>query len=217
MVYYGCMKIYDISTLLTPALVTWPGESGLARSVFKTVEKDGVELSRLELGSHTGTHIDAPRHFVADATGIDSIDLTKCFGLARVLDATSIDHDLTANDLAAFHIMRGERVFFKTKNSLRRLLEDSSFHEDYHALDITAAEYLATLGVVFVGVDYLSCERKGSSGHPVHTTLLKAGIVILEGANLADVPHGQYTLSALPLALPDSDGSPTRAVLIEGL
>lgn len=211
------MKIYDLSAPLTPALVAWPGERGFSREVFKTVTADGVELSRLELGSHTGTHIDAPRHFVAGATGIDSIDLAKCFGLARVLDATAFDRDITKEDLSAFHIARGERILFKTKNSLRRLLEDPAFHEDYIALDSTAAEYLVSLGVVFVGVDYLSCERKGAPGHPVHTTLLKSGAVILEGARLTDVPAGQYTLSALPLAIPDGDGSPVRAILVDGL
>lgn len=211
------MKIYDISVRLAPTLVTWPGEKGLTRSVLKTLENSGVELSRLDIGSHTGTHLDAPRHFVEGAGGIDAVDLARCVGPARVLDATAFERDMTVENLLPFQLQPGERVLFKTTNSLRRLLADPAFHEDYIALTPEAAEYLVRSGVLFVGVDYLSCERKGAPGHPVHTALLRAGIPILEGAQLARVPAGQYMLCALPLFIPDGDASPARAILASDL
>ncbi|MBI2426954.1 MAG: cyclase family protein [Candidatus Kerfeldbacteria bacterium] len=207
------MEVYDISTRLTPELVTWPGEKGLTRTVFATVETNGVELSRLDMGGHTGTHIDAPRHFVAGAGGIDGIDPAKCVGPARVVDLTDRTRDITAEDIQELGLTAGGRVLIKTQNSVRRLLDKPDFHDDYIALTPEAAHALVQAGVVFVGVDYLSVERKGSPGHPVHVALLEKGIVILEGADLSRVPAGDYTLAALPLSIPNGDGSPTRAVL----
>ncbi len=210
---------FDISMPLVPNMVTWPGEPSPTRVVNGTVITDGngSETSTLTIGSHTGTHIDAPRHFVADMEdGVDSISLEHLNGMCHVVEILGPEqrdeHVITVEDLKKITITH-PKIIFKTANSKRKLLDTTEFDESYVCLGTKAAEYLVEQGVHFVGVDYLSVERKGSPGHPVHVTLLKNRTVILEGAYVQDVPPGDYWLTALPLRLIGSDGSPTRAIL----
>lgn len=205
--------IYDISIPLTPQIVTWPGEPGPVRVVNGTIAQNGSETSTLTLGSHTGTHIDAPRHFVASMTeGVDSVPLDQLTGACQVIELFNIEREITRADLEQIDI-HTSKIIFKTNNTTRKLLDKSDFDYDYVCLSEDAAKYLVEKHVELVGVDYLSVERKGSAGHPVHMTLLKNKIVIIEGCYLQNVPAGDYTITALPLRLVDCDGSPARVIL----
>ncbi len=208
------MKIYDISVPLAPPLVTWPGEQPPVRKEIKNLKKDGAEVSHLSLGTHSGTHIDAPRHFIEGGAGIEAIDLKHCIGEAVVLDLTYINGNLILpKHLEAAGATGAKRILCKTQNSVQRLMEKTEFTEKYVSISAQGAQWLTKNGTVLVGVDYLSVEKKGSPGHPVHMTLLEAKSIIIEGCNLADVPAGNYILTALPLKIPHSDGAPARVIL----
>lgn len=205
------MKIIDISLTLHPGLVVWQGDPKIELITESTVEKDGIMDSRLRLGAHNGTHIDAPAHFLKNGFGVDKIDPKKLTGECSVVNIESNKIDRTSLEGKNFK----SRVLFKTKNSKRKLLDDPNFHTDYVYLTEDGAEYLIEKGVNLVGIDYLGIEKKSAPGHPVHTKLLENEIVIVEGLNLVDVDPGNYELIALPLKLKDLDGSPARAVLIK--
>ncbi|MCH8821004.1 cyclase family protein [Patescibacteria group bacterium] len=205
------MKIIDISLTLHPGLVVWQGDQKIELATESTVEKDKIMDSRLSLGAHNGTHIDAPAHFIKDGFGVDKIEPQKLIGGCTIIQ---IDSDtITANVLHGKNFE--SRVLFKTKNSERKLLDDPNFHTDYVYLTEDGVEYLIEKGVILVGTDYLGIEKKSAPGHPVHTKLLEKEIVIVEGLNLVDVQPGNYELIVLPLKLKDLDGSPARAVLIK--
>lgn len=203
----------DCTTLLTPALVTWPGDEKFRRMVRTTVPTDGVEVSVFTLNAHHGTHMDAPRHFLASGTGVDAVPLSVLIGPAVVVEVNNAATEILPEHLAPINWHNTERIFFRTANSTRRLLDDPQFHEDYVALSLPAAELLLQHGIKLVGIDYLSIERKGNPGHPVHTALLQNGLVIVEGVVLAHVAAGRYMCTALPLRIADADGSPCRVIL----
>lgn len=210
------MKFYDCSLPLSPSLVTWPGEEPLSRQFVATIPENGVEVSTLSMGSHTGTHIDAPRHFVAGSSGIDAIPLEALIGEALVVDLTHMEgRHILPEHLNSVPLATTQRLLFKTPNSTRQLLDQPQFIEDYVSLAQETAELLVNHHVKLVGVDYLSVEKKGNPGHPVHTKLLAASIVIVEGVRLHGVPAGQYQLVALPLRIIDGDGSPARVLLMK--
>jgi arylformamidase len=205
------MKIIDISLTLHPGLVVWQGDPKIELITDSTVEKDGVMDSRLRLGAHNGTHVDAPAHFLKNGFGVDKVDPKKLIGECTVLETDT--SDITKEILEGKKFK--SKILFKTKNSKRRLLEESQFHTDYAYLTLEGAEYLVEKGVELVGIDYLGIEKKSAPGHPVHTKLLEKEVVIVEGLNLSEVKPGNYELIVLPLKLADLDGSPARAVLIE--
>jgi arylformamidase len=208
------MPIFDCSVPLRPGLVTWPDDTKYELSPTKSLATDGAEVSRLTCSTHTGTHIDAPRHFVPGGAGIDALPLEALVGPALVIDLTSIEGNLIEPDhLAAAGLAGQTRVLFKTRNSERRLLDQPEFTEDYVCLSLAGARWLVKNCVKLVGSDYLSVETKGSPGHPVHVELLKNDVVNLEGVRLSEVPAGEYQMAALPLRLVDADGSPARVVV----
>ena len=169
-------------------------------------------MSRLELGSHTGTHIDAPKHFIRGGQSVDNLSLQSLIGQCQVAAISHGGNKITADDVNQLE-PGVERVIFKTSNTTRRLLEQKEFTVDFVALDESAGQALVKRQIKLVGVDYLSVEEKGAKGHPVHNTLLSAGIVALEGCNLVDVPAGKYRVYALPLRIEDGDGAPARVIL----
>ncbi len=202
-------RYYDISMPLSGRIPHWPGQDGFSRRELQAGEAIVADLA---CSSHTGTHVDAPKHFIPEAGTIEQIALEKLLGPCVVADFGSVQGFITAHDIAS--LPQGvTRIIVKTSNTSRNLLDDSEFHEDYVSFDESAAHALVERGVLFVGVDYLSVEAKGSPGHPVHKTLLAAGVVILEGCYIKDVPPGEYNLIALPLKIVDGDGAPTRAIL----
>lgn len=206
------MKIYDLSLLIKNTMLVWLGDSPVSISEIATIKKDGVALSNFNLGSHTGTHIDAPKHFIKKGKGVSSIPLEKLIGDCRVLDLRSLKKDkISASDLSKLNIKKGQRILFKTGNYV--YLRKNKFPKKYVSLSLDGAKFLSKIGVSLVGTDFLGIEEQGSPGHPVHKALLSVGIAIVEGLDLEKVTAGEYKLICLPLNV-DSDGSPARVVLI---
>jgi arylformamidase len=202
----------DVSVTLKDGMVTWPGDPPVRISHALSMERgDPSTVSLLEMGAHTGTHMDAPAHFVRGGTGIGDIPLDASIGPARVIpirDRTSIQPD----ELAEHSIQRGDRVLFKTHNS-EHCWDTDRFVEDFVYISETAAEYLAERQVRLIGVDYLSVGGFHADGVKIHQTLLNAGIWIIEGLNLKQVPPGQVDLVCLPLKILGGDGAPARALV----
>jgi len=168
-------------------------------------------VSTISMGSHTGTHIDAPRHFLRSGKGIDKMPLETTMGRVRVLEI----HDrkwVTPHELEQHRIQHGERIFLKTQNSVRCWRSDT-FITDFIYLSTEAAEWLAQHGVKLIGIDYLSVGGYEKNGVEVHRLLLEAGVWILEGLNLSKVRAGTYELLCLPLKIVGGDGAPARAIL----
>jgi arylformamidase len=213
------MAIFDISAPLRDDLPTWPGEEALRRR-FTASQSDGdaMTTSHLALGAHTGTHVDAPIHFLPDGAGVDAFVPDTFVGSAFVADLTGVAGPIGAADLDAAAIPPGTtRLLAKTRNS-GWSAADRAFREDFVAYDESAATWCVDRGIRLLGIDYLSIERFDADqrGYPVHKTLLAAGVAILEGIDLADVPRGVYEIAALPLRIPGADGAPARAVLRAG-
>lgn len=201
--------IIDISIPLEESTTVYPGNPKV--EFEKEFGKTSVH-TKISLGSHTGTHLDAPGHVFENGISIDQMDLGKFYGECEVLDMTHASIKITKNDIIESEVdIENKRVLFKTSNSQRGFDE---FYGDYVYLDGDAAEYLASKNVVLVGIDYLSIKQRGSDDNRPHTALLEKNIPILETINLDGVNQGTYTLSALPLNFKGIDGSPTRAVLI---
>ncbi|MDO8505020.1 MAG: cyclase family protein [bacterium] len=203
------MKIIDISVPLHPKMATYPGDP---KVTFKPWPGKDWALTELTLGTHTGTHVDAPRHVFKNGTRIDELPLEKFIGPCRVLDMTHVKRAIELKDLKAARIKKGERILVKTRNSLR---SQEVFRPDYVYLSGDATEYLAKLPITLFGIDAFSVKERGSGDLRPHTVLLKKDIVILERINLKNVTPGKYTLVALPLKLKGLDGSPVRAVLLK--
>jgi arylformamidase len=162
------------------------------------------------LSSHSGTHLDAPRHFFDAGLAVDAVSLHVLLGAVRVVELPGTAH-ISPEDVHRLDLDGVTRLLFKTRNSA--LWELPGFRPDYLAFTPDAAHYLAERPIHLVGIDYLSVDAFEASDFPVHRLLLGAGIVILEGLDLRDVPPGDYDLCALPLLLEDGDGAPARVVL----
>ena len=183
----------------------------LIERVYSLEDEDLANVSSLDFGAHTGTHIDAPVHFLEGRGGVETIPLDALIGPAVVVDARHLSEDIGARALGTLRIPVGtQRVLFKTPNSA--LWERPGFSDDFIGLTETAARKLAARGVRLVGIDYLSIAPRHDPA-PTHRILLEAGIVILEGLDLRNVTPGDYDLVALPLLIPGSDGGPARALL----
>lgn len=208
------MMLYDVSMPIHSSMLVWDGDPKVSITPVATVAKDGVALSHFSFGNHTGTHVDAPSHFLENGNTIDRIPLKKFIGKCRVLDLTHIDHnEILVSDIAEYNIQKGERILFKTGNFA--LLKNLEFPKNYISLSLPAAEFLVEKGVVLVGTDFLGIEKKSSPGHPVHKALLSKEIVIVEGLALEDVPAGEYDMMCLPIRVVGIDGAPARVVLIK--
>lgn len=208
------LPVIDISIPVHDGMIAWPGDPPVEVTlVLDVANGDPATVRRLHLGSHTGTHVDAPCHFLAGAPTLDDIPLTVGLGPAQVVAVDPQVQQVTAACLQTLNLLPGcERVLFRTGNSTTRWYE-SPFNQEFVHLNEDAAQWLVASGVRLVGWDYLSVESFYSQGAPVHKTLLAAGVVLLEGLNLCDVEPGRYTLTLLPLRLQHGDGAPARAVL----
>lgn len=208
------MRTYDITLTISNDLVVWPSDSPVELARVEKME-DGAHanVSRINMGVHTGTHVDAPYHFVADGETVEFLSIRALTGRAYVLHLPDTDV-ITADVLSRANIPpRTKRVLFRTRNSDQWVNPTSNFYEDFVAISSDGAEYLVQKGVKLVGVDYLSVAPFKDSV-PTHQILLKAGIVVVEGLDLSEVAQGRYTLYCLPLKLKGSDGAPARAILI---
>jgi arylformamidase len=212
------MAVYDVSAPLRPGLPAWPGDVGFQRDVVASFEAgDGVRLSKLSLSVHTGTHMDAPCHFIPDGAGIEALEMDSLYGPAQVVDLEHMRGPITAASLDDAGIpVATQRLLAKTRNS-GWSRSDAAFQEDFVAFDASAARWCLENDIRLIGIDYLSIEPFGSgkTGYSTHKTLLGGGVVILEGLDLADVAPGFYTVAALPLLVPGSDGAPARVILLD--
>ncbi|HKU73949.1 MAG TPA: cyclase family protein [Pyrinomonadaceae bacterium] len=210
------MPIYDVTVPVSNELPTWPTDPSVQISDFCSLSAgDGANVSMLNFGAHTGTHVDAPAHFIEGAGKVESLSLEALIGDAIVIevpeDARAIDEEFVQK-----HYVAGtERVLFKTRNSAFWSEADPQFHTDFTYLDLPAAEWLVEQGIKLVGIDYLSIEKYASARHETHLALLSRGVVILEGLNLSGIAAGKYELICLPLRLRSAlgDGAPARVVL----
>ncbi len=194
---------------------TYPGDPVVTIEPFLQIARgDTANVSRVALGNHTGTHIDPPAHFIPGGKTVDQLDLNILFGAARVVALTRVQGAITARDLARARIpRRASRLLFRTRNS--RLWSRAGFQTDFVAFAPDAAQWLVERGVKLVGIDYLSVEAYGARAPRAHQILLGAGVILVEGLNLAKVTAGHYTLACLPLKIRNGDGAPARAILIE--
>jgi arylformamidase len=211
------MPIFDISVAISPETTpTYPGDPAIEIVSWAALSRgDAANVTLLRMGAHTATHIDAPAHFIADAPQVSAAPLEVLIGEARVVELDETIEAVDASHVAA-HVPAGTtRVLFKTHNSDFWRGEGSTFREDFTHLTLEGARALLERGVRLVGIDYLSIEKFKSKTFETHTALLSAGVVIVEGLDLHEVPAGVYELICLPLkiAAGSGDGAPARAVL----
>jgi arylformamidase len=207
------MKIYDITVPIRSTMPVYEGDPGVKIDAWSAFAKgDSSNVSMLNFGAHTGTHVDAPAHFIEGARKIDALSLEVLIGGARVIRVADDVTEITPEFLERCDLGGIERVIFHTRNSG---LWSDNFRSDYTHLLPEAAQVLVDRGVKLVGTDYLSIEKFHSGHHRTHLTLLSSNVVIVEGLNLSDVPEGDYELICLPLKIADGsgDGAPARAVL----
>lgn len=204
-------KLIDVTVPLRHGIPTFPGNPEFALEPIKRIADGGSSnVSRLVLGTHTGTHVDAPKHFIDDGASVEALPLNLLIGRARVVEVDKRG-PITADDLAAAGLREDLRVLLRTPNSA--LWNSSTFHEDYAHLTDGAARYLVAQGVKLVGIDYLSIEQFKKPGAPAHRTLLSNEVIIIEGLNLAEAEAGMYEMYCLPLPVAGGDGAPARVVL----
>ena len=205
------MGFVDISMPIRPGMATFPGDPPVRREIVRDLARgDPYRLCALAFGSHAGTHVDAPRHFLDRAPGVDALDPDALLGPCRVVELPEGRRLIAEEDVPRDPSTR--RLLFRTANS-RRWQRGEPYFADYVALAPAAARRLVERGVRLVGIDSLSIENDTSGRYPVHRTLLTAGVVVLEGLQLADAAAGEYDLACLPLRLEDGDGAPARALL----
>lgn len=209
------MRVIDISVAISPSMHIYPGDPAVEVHPSSAIAMgDSSNSSRLVMGSHTGTHVDAPRHFIQDRMSVDKLPMEALVGKAYVAEVLTTAQ-ISVSDLEKAGIPSGaRRILFKTVNS-KLIWKAREFQPDFISLSHEGAQWLVDRGIRLVGIDYLSIERFRSANHEVHRTLLDANVVILEGLNLTGVSPGEYTLCCLPLKILGGDGAPARAVLIE--
>ncbi|MFN7930711.1 MAG: cyclase family protein [Blastocatellia bacterium] len=209
------MKFYDITVPFSTELPVYPGDPAVQISqVASLAAGDICTVSHLSFGSHTGTHVDPPAHFVAGRATLDELPLEVLIGPARVVDVGEI----RVIDMAAIEAAKlagVTRVLFKTRNS--RLWQQGAleFEREFVYLETAAAELLVTMGVKLVGIDYLSIEKFNFDQPTTHYALLGNDVIVVEGLNLAEVAAGDYELICLPMKIKNGDGGPARVVLRE--
>lgn len=205
-------KWIDISVTLRSGMAHWPDNPPVEIKRMLDMERGHkCNVSVMSMGSHTGTHMDAPIHFIRHGQGLDQMPLEATIGPARVIEIRHREA-ITVPEIQPHKIRRGERILFKTRNSARSWKSDA-FDERFVYIAKEAAQYLAQRRIQTVGVDYLSVGGYKRDGLETHQALLGAGIWIIEGLNLAKVKPGKYELVCLPLKVWNGDGAPARAIL----
>jgi len=206
------MRVIDISVPNGPGQHVYPGDPPPRVEAAKQIRRGDVcNVSLLTMGSHTGTHVDAPYHFIDGGARLGDVPLDRMVGEALVVDLRGRPA-VDATVLESASLRAGDILLCRTDNSERWAAPE--FQRDFTYLTLDAAALLVARGVRAVGIDYLSIEEFGSSDFPVHHRLLGAGVFVIEGLDLRGVEPGRYTLVCLPLKFPELDGAPARAVLL---
>ena len=210
------MTIYDISLTISPDLPTWPGDPALKLEQIASMDKGAnANVTHISAAVHLGTHVDAPHHFLNDGRTVEQLPLSVLTGPCYVMQLPDGVDAITAEVLERMELTFDfKRILFGTSNSHWWAKGETKFQTDFVAITEDGAEWLVNRGVQLVGVDYLSVAPYDDSA-PTHTVLLNAGVVIVEGLNLSQIPRGFYDLYCLPLKIADSDGAPARAILIQ--
>jgi len=210
------MKIYDVTVAVSRDVPIYEGDPAVSiESVRRIAAGANANVSNLCLGAHTGTHVDAPNHFIDGTRRVDELDVEKLVGRCRVIEIDDHVVEIGASDIGSLDDV--ERVLFKTRNSSFWNEPEKGFRTDFTSISPEAARRLADAGVKLVGIDYLSVEKFGSSDFATHITLLEKEIVIVEGLDLREVPAGDYEIVCLPLKYVGGtgDGAPARTILIK--
>lgn len=205
----------DATATLDPATTpVYEGDAPMRFEFLKDMRKgDPLTLSAYSMGAHSGTHIDAPMHFVAGGASVDQVSLEPLIGPARVMDIPDSVEAIDAAELARHDWHGAPRLLFRTRSSVRGWMQSPTFHRDFAYIAPDAAQLLVDSGVRLVGIDYLSAERFGATEPKSHLILLGRGIPIVEGLSLANVAAGDYDLVVLPIKVAGHEGAPARAVL----
>jgi arylformamidase len=205
----------DVTATLDPATTpVYEGDAPMKFDFLRDMRKgDPLTLSVYSLGAHSGTHIDAPMHFVRDGASIDHVPLERLIGPARVIDIPDSAQAIDAAELGRHEWKGAQRVIFRTRSSRRGWMASSTFHRDFAYIAPDAAQLLADAGVLLVGIDYISAERFGAPAPMTHRILLGKGIPIVEGLALEEVGTGDYDFIVLPMKVAGHEGAPARAVL----
>lgn len=207
-------EILDVSVPMREHMPQWDGEDILRTDPIERTPEDLVNVTRLTLTTHTGTHVDAPRHFVHEGKALDEIALDRWVGPALVVDCTSLHRDITGEDLDGLDIPAGTtRLIFKTRNSELWEAQPQTFVFNYIALAPSGAQWVVNRQIRLVGIDYLSIGSVDDDGVECHLMLLRNEVLIVEGLNLSQVQAGPYELLCFPLSIAGSDGAPARVAL----
>lgn len=205
----------DLTLPIDPRMTTFPGDPPIAVDPVLRIDKGNpANVSRYCLGSHCGTHVDPPCHFVPGGLTVDQLPLATLIGPVLVVDLAHVRGAITADDLAAAGIPAGtRRLLLKTRNSALWVDPTHAFQPDYVHVGLDAAHWLVDNGVRLVGIDYLSIEAFHAAGHLIHHILLSNGVVIVEGLDLRFAAPRRYQLHCLPLKVKNGDGGPARVLL----
>jgi arylformamidase len=210
------MRIYDVSVPISERMPTYEGDPKVLIEQWATIAGgDAANVTMLHFGAHTGTHVDAPAHFIEGASKVESLPLDVLIGEARVVLIPEDARAINTGHLAAQDLGGATRVLFRTRNSAFWSNPASTFRTDFTYLEPDAARALVQMGVRLVGIDYLSVERFKPERFETHQALLSNGVVIIEGLDLREVAAGTYELICLPLKIAGGtgDGAPARTVL----
>lgn len=209
--------LVDVSLRITPDMLVWPGDPSVEIQPRVQIAKgDAANVSELRIGTHTGTHVDPPLHFLEGHHGIDLVSLDVLVGPAVIAHLPGARGPLGSEDLDALGLADDvTRLLLKTSNSeLWRRTGPVAFPETYACLSLEGARWVIERGIELIGVDFLSIEERGAEGHPVHVELLSKGVVIVEGLDLGLAEPGDCTFICMPLRIQDGDGGPARAGVI---
>lgn len=210
------MKIYDVTVPISSSVPIYEGDPKASVDLAASIAGgDAANVSKLCFGAHTGTHVDAPNHFIDGTRRVEDLALEKLIGPCRVVEVAG---DVSAIEPRHLEGLAGvKRVLFKTANSEFWNAPERGFRTDFTYISPDAAHVLAAGGVMLVGIDYLSVEKFGSTDFETHIALLEKEVVLLEGVDLREVPAGEYELICLPLKYlgGGGDGAPARTVLIQ--
>jgi arylformamidase len=213
------MKIHDITLSIEPGMLVWPGDPPVALRQVSSIQNGAdSNVSQLRMSVHTGTHIDAPKHFIDSGDTIDQIPVEKLLGDVLVLrfndEITTLSKQTLLSHPQSGQFGKFKKILFHTHNSSIYRDYPSTFQTDYVGIDTSGAEYLAQFNFDLIGVDYLSIAPFHDT-HKPHEILLSNGVVLLEGIDLSSISEGIYQLFCMPLNLKGSEGAPARVILIE--
>jgi arylformamidase len=204
-------KIHDLTVPLSRDLATFPGDPPFqADPTHRIGDGHPCNVTRLTLGTHAGTHVDAPYHFLENGARVDELSLEILTGKARVVSIPAREA-VDRADLEALDLRDDLRLLIRTRNSGQ--LRQAEFRPDFVYLTPEGASYLVQVGIKLVGWDYLSLEKFGSRDFPAHHALLGAGVIVVEGLDLSQVEAGEYELTCLPLKVAGGDGAPARVIV----